>query len=155
MIGFEDERYTWRIAEEGDLAAIGKIEKSAYPFPWTEEAFRNELIKPFSNVAVLCDADYDSAVVAYIVYWMLFDECHVLNVTVDSTMRGKGLGARMMREATAEARRKQLKRLFLEVRVSNAPAIALYKKLGFYVDHTKANFYEDGESAYFMILYLK
>ena len=154
MSDFEDERYTWRRAEEADIPSLRKIEESAYPFPWTNEAFRNELVKPYSNVAVVCDNTSDGSVAGYIVYWLLFDECHVLNVTVNTAARGQGLGLKMMREVIVEARRRQLKRLFLEVRVSNAAAIALYKKVGFYVDHTKAKFYEDGESAYFMILYL-
>jgi ribosomal-protein-alanine N-acetyltransferase len=42
------------------------------------------------------------------------------------------------------------KQAFLEVRVSNMPAISLYKKLGFKVTRTIHGYYSDGEDAYVM-----
>lgn len=141
-----------RPATENDLPAILEIERKSYQFPWSQEAFRNELVKPFSNVLILVDR---GEVAGYIVYWLLFDEAHVLNVTVAPTHRGAGYGARLMRRVINDALAKEMKRVFLEVRTSNAAAIALYQKLGFFTDHVKKSFYEDGEDAYFMVRYLQ
>lgn len=154
MYELERESYHLRPATEADLPRILEIERQAYPFPWTEDAFKNELIKPFSNVMVLIDEKDDVSLIGYIVYWLLFDEAHVLNVTVDPQARRKGLGQRLMKRVMTDAHRKDMKRIFLEVRTSNAAAIALYKKLGFFEDHVKKGFYEDGEDAFFMIRYL-
>jgi ribosomal-protein-alanine N-acetyltransferase len=139
------------VANEDDLAEIVKIEQQSYPFPWSVDAFRNELLKPFSNVRVF--RDDSSRVFAYVVYWMLFDECHILNVTVAPALRGQSWGKHLVQSVLAQARLNQAKRAFLEVRVDNAAAIGLYQKLGFFIDHEKANFYDDGTSAYFMIIY--
>lgn len=141
-----------RVATENDLQAVLEIERQSYPFPWSLEAFQNELVKPFSNVLVLVD---EQQVAGYIVYWLLFDEAHILNVTVSPTHRGAGFGARLVRRVINDAMAKEMKRVFLEVRTSNAAAIALYQKLGFFTDHVKKSFYEDGEDAYFMVRYLQ
>jgi len=77
-----------------------------------------------------------------------------LNVAVHPDWRGLGLGKRLVRQAIDMAVRKEMKRVFLEVRRSNAAAISLYKSAGFFIDHTKANFYENGEDAHFMVRFL-
>lgn len=153
MHEIERESYYLRPVTETDLPRILEIERQAYPFPWTEDAFSNELIKPFSHVMALIDEAAGAKLVGYIVYWLLFDEAHVLNVTVDPQERRKGLGHRLMKRVMTDALRKDMKRIFLEVRTSNAAAIALYKKLGFFEDHVKKGFYEDGEDAIFMVRY--
>jgi ribosomal-protein-alanine N-acetyltransferase len=140
-------------ATQADLPEIIELEKQAYPFPWAQEAFRNELTKPFSTVVVV--RDETNGLVGYIVYWLLFDECHILNVTVAPTRRGQGWGRRLVQYAVRTAVQRHMKRVFLEVRISNTPAIKLYEKLGFFIDHEKTKFYEDGENAYFMVRYLQ
>jgi ribosomal-protein-alanine N-acetyltransferase len=42
------------------------------------------------------------------------------------------------------------KQCYLEVRVTNTPAVNLYKKLGFPVTRTIKGYYADGEDAYVM-----
>jgi ribosomal-protein-alanine N-acetyltransferase len=42
--------------------------------------------------------------------------------------------------------------IYLEVRVSNTPAISLYKKFGFSISKIKRGYYRDGEDAYEMTL---
>lgn len=151
---FEIPKFSLRPAAEEDLPAILKIEGQSYPLPWTEEAFRLELQKPFASFLVLTDDETDSKIAGYVVYWALFDETHVLNLAVNPDWRGLGFGQRLMRQVINESLRKELKRVFLEVRKSNEGAVTLYQKLGFFIDHVKKKFYEDGEDAYFMVLYL-
>lgn len=146
---------SFRPATEEDLVKILEIEKKSYPLPWTEAQFKEELSKPFSHFLVLTDDETDTEIAGYIVYWMLFEEVHILNVTVNLEWRGLGLGQRLIRNAVSDALKKDLKRLFLEVRKSNTAAVALYQKIGFFVDHVKKGFYADGEDAYFMVLFLQ
>jgi ribosomal-protein-alanine N-acetyltransferase len=147
-------QFSFRPATEEDLPLILAIEKMAYPLPWKEEAFRAEFTKDYSEFLVLTDDETDSKLVGYIVYWLQGDECHVLNVTVDLNWRGLGLAMRLMRRAIDDAIHKDMQRVFLEVRKSNTAAIALYQKMGFFIDHAKKNFYDNGDDAYFMTLLL-
>lgn len=154
MLPNQEPSFSIRPAAEEDLSKIIELEKKCYPFPWTLEAFRMEFTKPFSNFLVLTDDETDSVIAGYIVYWLMFDECHILNVATDPEWRGLGFAEKLIRQAINSALRKDAKKVFLEVRKSNAGAIALYQKLGFFIDHIKKNFYEDGEDGYFMLLYL-
>lgn len=143
--------FSIRPATSDDFEQILTIERAAYPFPWTQQAFLEELQKPFSKFLVLTDDATDSVVSGYVVFWMLFDEVHLLNVAVAQEWKGLGIGKLLVRQAMNEAIHKEFKRIFLEVRKSNQAAIGLYQKLGFFIDHVKKNFYENGEDAYFMV----
>lgn len=149
--------FSLRPATEEDLPKILELEKLCYPspaVPWTEEAFRTELTKPFANFLMLTDDETDSEIAGYIVYWTMFDEAHILNVAVNPEWRGLGFATQLVRHVINHALKKDMKRVFLEVRKSNESAAALYQKLGFFIDHIKSKFYENGEDAYFMVLYL-
>ena len=139
---------------EDDLEAVLKIESKSYPAPWTRENFVQEINKPFARTLVITDDETDSKVIGYITYWMLFEECHILNLTVALEYRGLGFAQKLVRQALNESIKKDFKRLFLEVRRSNEAAVKLYQKMGFFIDHIKKDFYQDGEEAYFMVLYL-
>ena len=154
----EGPKLSLRPATEDDLTAVLDIERRCYPAPcvaWTEEAFRGEIQKPFCHFLVLTDDETDSILVGYVVYWLLFDECHILNVAIHPDWRGQALGTLLVRNAINAAVKKEVKRVFLEVRKSNTGAISLYQKLGFFIDHIKTAFYENGDDCYFMVLYLE
>jgi ribosomal-protein-alanine N-acetyltransferase len=154
MLAELEPTFSLRPATEQDIPKVMEIERVSYPFPWTEEAFIHEFQKPFSHFLVLSDDQTDELIAGYLVFWMLFEECHILNIAVHSNYRGLGFAKQMLSKARDMALQKNLKRMFLEVRKSNVAAVALYQKLGFFIDHIKKNFYEDGEDAYFMQLFL-
>ena len=58
-------------------------------------------------------------------------EAELLNIVVAKARRGAGLGRQLMSAWLAQMKDEMVERLFLEVRVSNAPAIALYESFGF------------------------
>lgn len=149
------EGFSIRPATEDDLPALLAIERKSYPLPWTEEHFRLEIEKPFAKVLALTDDETDAVVAGYIVFWMLFDECHILNVAVEREWKNQGVATHLIRSAIDNALKKDFKRVFLEVRKSNTSAVNLYQKLGFFIDHIKPKFYDDGEDAYFLVLYLQ
>jgi [ribosomal protein S18]-alanine N-acetyltransferase len=118
-----------RAMQEADLDAVTAIETSAYPYPWTHGIFR-DCLRAGYGCWVLEQA---GAVIGYGVLSAAAGEAHVLNVCVDPQCHGRGHGRHLMRRLVDAARWQRVARLYLEVRPSNGPAIALYESLGF--DH--------------------
>jgi ribosomal-protein-alanine N-acetyltransferase len=154
MSSSNSETFSLRPATSDDLAAIYELEKKVHLAPWTEDNFRFELSKPYSQFLVMTDDETDSKVAAYIIYWVLFDECQILNVVVDLPYRGLGMAKAMIRQAAQVALKKGIKKLSLEVRKTNDPAIQLYQSLRFVITQVRRNFYSNGEDAYQMTLHL-
>ncbi|MEM2738353.1 MAG: ribosomal protein S18-alanine N-acetyltransferase [Candidatus Bathyarchaeia archaeon] len=75
---------------------------------------------------------------------------HIVSIAVMPEHRQKGIGHALVSKAMEGMRLYNAKQAFLEVRVSNTPAINLYKKLGFKVTRTINGYYSDGEDAYLM-----
>lgn len=75
---------------------------------------------------------------------------HVVSIAVMPEHRKKGIGEALVTKAMEGMRLYNAKQAFLEVRVTNMPAISLYKKLGFEVTRAIHGYYSDGEDAYVM-----
>jgi ribosomal-protein-alanine N-acetyltransferase len=75
---------------------------------------------------------------------------HVVSIAVLPQSRRKGVAQAIINRALDGMRFYKAKLGFLEVRVTNEPAISLYKKLGFEVTRTNNGYYSDGEDAYVM-----
>lgn len=137
-----------------DLPAVLEIERKAHLAPWGEENFKGELEKPYCQFWVLTDDETDEQIAGYIVFWVMFDEAQILNVVVDLPYRGLGYAQNMISRAIQVATKKEAKRLTLEVRKGNLPAIQLYQKMGFTIQQIRKQFYSNGDDAYFMVLSL-
>ncbi len=110
-----------------DLDVIMEIERRAYPFPWTQGIF-NDCLRAAYPAWVLHEAD---VLIGYGVLSVAAGEAHVLNVCVDPVVQGRGHGRRLFRALIEIAQGHGAQRVFLEVRPSNPPAIALYDDEGF------------------------
>ncbi len=99
-------------------------------------------------------ADIGNAVVGYVVVSYREEEAKIMSLAVKKEFRGRGIGKMLLREVMRRARNKGIKRLTLEVRVSNRVAQEKKKKLGFEVAGILECYYSDGESAYLMQLSL-
>lgn len=149
------QEFSMRPLTADDLVALVALEAKIQRAPWTKEHFERELVKDYSRVLIMTDDETDSIIVGYIVYWVLADDAQVLNVGVDPLFRRRGIGSLLLRKAVGEAMRASVKKLTLDVRVSNTPAIQLYQETGFTITHRRKNFYSDGEDAYFMVAELE
>lgn len=105
-----------------------RIEQGSYAFPWTRGNFVDSLVGGHWARVLQDDA---GSTVAYVVAMPGVDEMHLLNLTVASAWRRRGLGARLADELVAEARRRAARTIWLEVRPSNSEALQLYQRLGF------------------------
>ncbi len=76
---------------------------------------------------------------------------HVVSVAVDDEHRGKGIGTSLIAAAHSEMAKKSATECYLEVRVSNTEAIALYERLGYKVSGRLDAYYRDGEGALVMV----
>jgi len=75
---------------------------------------------------------------------------HVVSIAVLPEHQHQGIGSALMQKAMENMIRYRAKKCFLEVRVSNEPAIQMYKKLGFKIKRKIRGYYMDGEDAYVM-----
>jgi ribosomal-protein-alanine N-acetyltransferase len=123
-----------------DLDDIDEIERRAYPTPWSRSMFAGELAKPTSICLGAFEGD---ALVGYLIVSRYVDAWHVMNVAVDPDHRGRGV-ATMLLERLFELTVDDARRGYtLEVRVSNATAIALYERLGFQARGIRRGYYTD------------
>jgi len=156
-----EDRYFIRRMREEDLPAVRAIEALSFSNPWSDSTFRGEIQNTpvsFPMVVVRRPGDpvvAEEEVVAYIIYWQIRDDVQVNNIAVHPGCRGLGLGETLMRYAIARVRESGATFMTLEVRQSNAPALTLYKKLGFEVMGTRKNYYtKPDEDAFVMALVL-
>lgn len=125
--------------EADELAAIAA---TAFAGPWFSPI--DELEKPWARVWVARDKRAARAV-GFLVAWHVVDELHVLHVATAIDMRRRGVGSALVAEAVAYARANVVRLCLLEVRRSNDPAIRLYEKYGFVVEHVRPKYYSDND----------
>lgn len=126
-------------AREELLPQIQKIEQQSFSVPWTEAMLRLQL-DPDSHVFLT--AETEGNVIGYIGMMFVLDEGYISNVAVHPLWRGRGVADGLLYALEERARQKMLSFLTLEVRESNAPAIALYEKHGFRTVGRRKNYYE-------------
>lgn len=153
-----------RLATMNDVEDIIKINKLSLPenYPYY---FFVEHLREYNEAFYV--AEIDGKVVGYVmprIEWgqsefSLFPKFvrkgHIVSIAVLEPYRRKGIGEALMR-ATLKKMKEVYKaeEAYLEVRVSNYPAINLYKKLGFKEVKVLKHYYADGEDAYLMAVVL-
>ena len=128
--------------EKSHIPKILEIEQVTHSAPWSQKSFENELEHKYGVFLV---GLIDGEVSAYGGVWILVDEAHVTNIVVKESLRGQGVGRKLMIELLERARNKGAVCATLEVRASNAPAIHLYETLGFVQATIRKNYYPDNK----------
>lgn len=130
-----------------DIDAVLDIERASFTNPWKRSMFESELRNPVSSAYTLKrDFGDDETVAAYIIFWVVQGEAHILDLAVHPDCRRRGLGEALLVAALDMMRTRLVFEVFLEVRKSNAPAIALYRKLGFKESFIRRNYYGDEDA---------
>ena len=120
---------------ESHVAAVAELEKQNFSEPWPEIAVRSELTNKLSLWLVALDGE---TVVGYVGSQTVLQEADMMNIAVAETHRRQGIARLLVEELIRQLDAYQLT---LEVRASNAPAIALYEKLGFTQVGLRKNYY--------------
>lgn len=136
-----------RMTEE-HLADAAELERLCFGEPWSEDALR--LLLTDAAIGFVCMED--GRAVAYAGMLLTPFEGQVTNVAVHPQYRRKGLGRALTEAMIKEAEARGLEQISLEVRVSNEPAIALYRAFGFYEAGKRVRFYRNPtEDAWVML----
>jgi ribosomal-protein-alanine N-acetyltransferase len=134
-----------------DLDEVMEIESYSFATPWERSIYEADLTQnPRSMFYVARDGK--GSVVGYIGSWKFDQEVHVGTVATREDMRRAGVARMLIYHTAKEAVERGAEYLVLEVRVSNANAVALYEKLGFKKVGVRKRYYSDnGEDADLMM----
>ena len=139
-----------RKAQQADIPAILEIEWECFrEDSFSKEQFAYLISRSKGIFYVMMEAD---RVIAYVS--LLFHGgtryLRIYSIAVHPDFRGKKVGQLLIDQIVVIAQKQGLKRITLEVNVSNSPAIHLYEKNGFKCTSIKENYYHNGTSAYYM-----
>ena len=135
----------WRI---GDLDQIAAIEAESFSDPWTRRMLADSFLSDrFTGVLL----EEEGSIVAYGGMSVVCDEAEIELVAVSEMFRRCGRGKKIVSDLLEIASGRGVKKVFLEVRVSNAPAQILYLKSGFRGLYCRTRYYPDGEDAVVMV----
>lgn len=133
-----------------DLSAVRRVATAASLVMPGEPALAQELARAHVEGRVLRPAPGEP-VAGFVWLWLLADGAEIMHLAVAPGQRRHGFGASLMGAAMEAARRGGAEQMRLEVRVSNAAALALYDKLGFVRVGLRPRYYSDnGEDAVLM-----
>ena len=131
---------------EADLSMVYQLEYECQQTPWSRQHFLDELQNPVASIDLYW---HHQELAGFLCTWLIAGEMQIQNIATSPFLRRRGIAARLI-EHVVERNKTELNAIFLEVRVSNRPAIALYKRLGFVASGRRPNYYPDSEDALLM-----
>ncbi|MBB1533764.1 MULTISPECIES: ribosomal protein S18-alanine N-acetyltransferase [Mogibacterium] len=138
-----------RIAKSSDLDDIYELDMQTFAMPWSKEALSYDILE--NDNAFVIVAEYEGEFAGYADIWTVLDEADLNSIAVRVDFRRKGIGDAIMLAMTEMLSASGVATINLEVRVSNMPAIKLYKKYGFNECGVRPGYYLDnGEDALIM-----
>ena len=123
---------------EADIGAVSALEQQCFSIPWSEGSLRFAVESPLHHAVVLTVSE---EVAGFAICAALFEECEIMDIAVAENARRQGYGALLMDELLRFAADAGCTHALLEVRESNLPARALYRKKGFSVYGRRGNYY--------------
>ncbi len=111
-----------------DLDSIAELERECFPEPWDAAAI-GDVANEFSHI--LCEGGENGEIRGYIFFDTVFDDAEILRLCVKKDCRRLGIAGELISRCIDVSKEAGCRKVLLEVRRSNAPAIALYEKNGF------------------------
>jgi ribosomal-protein-alanine N-acetyltransferase len=127
---------------ERHLDEVLAIERDLFSDPWPESMFREDIAGDRSHPVV---AFIDNELVGYAILWHGVDEGHLTNIAVKRSAQRNSVAKRLLSYILQRAKAYRMREIFLEVRVSNEPAISLYEKFGFQKVAIRQRYYHQPE----------
>jgi ribosomal-protein-alanine N-acetyltransferase len=155
-------QYSLRRFKLSDLKNVISINRRCLPENYSEYFFK-DIYERYPETFIVCEINGE--IVGYIMCRIEYDmspfklrsitlqkKAHIISIAVLYEHQSKGIGFSLINEALNAGKNfYSTKSCFLEVRVTNAKAINLYKKIGFQIKKTFKRYYVDGEDAYMMM----
>lgn len=132
-----DARVSLRPLTPADAERLAAIDAAAVDFPWRTSQFRDGLAGREFGWGAASDAE----LIGFAICSLMLDEATLLNIAVHPDWQRRGIAWQLLMEAVANCRERGASRLLLEVRESNAGAIALYRRAGFTIDGVRRDYY--------------
>lgn len=126
----------------GDAPELAALDARASLHPWSQRAFEGALAAGAGQHVALM-RDTLRRLVGFCVWQEVAGEAHVHTIAVAPQERGRGLGQRLLQVCLGLASARGARRCYLDVRRGNAPARALYRRLGFRETGVRAGYYTE------------
>ncbi len=125
-------RWIIRKAVPADINAIKSIEDRVQPCPWSKEGLLREIEDKDGKTFFWCICPLISPweILGYICFRILGRECYLLNISIDKSCQGKGLGTILFRYMMRFLKRRKATRLVIDVHKENKEAMSFYSKRG-------------------------
>lgn len=123
------------------LDRLEQLERMCFSRPWSKKMLAEELDNQCAAFLVAVEPETEKAV-GYAGLLVVADEGYITNVVVDPSCRRQGVAAQLLQVFDNFAKGNHLAFLTLEVRPSNAAAIALYEGFGFREVGRRRNYYD-------------
>lgn len=132
---------TIRPADVNDLKEILRIEEKSFPEPWSENKYIDELKYSYMYLALK-----EGRACGYIILRQISDEGTIMNLAVSPEFRRQGIARSLLNYIITYSKSLGIKKLFLEVRSGNNPAIKLYESCGFRTFGLRKKYYPDDDA---------
>ncbi|HET58745.1 MAG TPA: ribosomal-protein-alanine N-acetyltransferase [Chloroflexi bacterium] len=128
-----------------DLEQVADLDRLSFPLPWSLSSYRYEILQSkISHCWVVETNQNTSAIIAALmVFYHVVDEVHIATIAVDERYRRTGIASCLIEELLVYCNTHKAQRVFLEVRLSNLAAQALYIKHGFVFTGVRKRYYSD------------
>ncbi len=138
--------YEIRSATPDDVTEILRIEEACFSAPWTRKMVEAELTgNPFARFLVVKETfpgqSAPASVIAYLCYWIVFEELRLMNLAVIASKRRTGIAKQLVTTALQQGLSQAATRAVLEVRSSNLAAQRLYAGFGFQRTSVRKQYY--------------
>lgn len=130
-----------------DILAVAALEKECFRDPWSYRMLADTF---FSDSTITVLAEEDGKVLGYGFLIAPGEDADLANIAVGTEYRRRGIAQGILQSLEKRAASTGVRRIFLEVRVSNAPAMSLYLKEGYVGRYVRPRYYGDGEDALVM-----
>ena len=146
-----------RKARKGDIDRIIDIERSwQHLSHWSIDSYYRLLNDDSFTSSFVAEIDGEKgrpAIVGFVIFHIAADVSEIYNIAVESANARSGIGYELMRAAVNESGKRNARKVILEVRKSNNPAINFYLKFNFKITGDRKNYYSNPvEDAYIMEL---